>query len=98
MTSDILRENSNHHPIISLRAVSISSPRRSRARGLKRGAGIIPGLRARGLKQRGTKDRITGAKYDAAANKWTIDIEVIGQLQRDFVMKMGSGGYYCEFL
>ena len=22
----------------------------------------------------------------------------IGQLQRDFVMKMGSGGYYCEFL
>lgn len=50
------------------------------------------------LLQRGTKYRITGAKYDAAADKWTIDIEVIGQLQRDFVMKMGSGGYYCEFL
>ena len=50
------------------------------------------------LLQRGTKYRITGAKYDAAADKWIIDIEVIGQLQRDFVMKMGSGGYYCEFL
>lgn len=50
------------------------------------------------LFQRGTKYRITGAKYDAAADKWTIDIVVIGQLQRDFVMKMGSGGYYCEFL
>lgn len=50
------------------------------------------------LLQRGTKYRITDAKYDHTTGKWTIDIEVIGQSQRDFVIKMGGGGYYCEFL
>lgn len=59
--------------------------------------------------QRGARMRITKAEYiDTDANQgeyfenyhgehWFIDLEVIGFDIRDFEIKDGRGGYYCEF-